>query len=82
MKARARPRLATTASLVPLSARERDIATFAAQGETAKEIAARLFLSMRTVNNHLQNVYTKLGISGRGRAGRGARRRRALNPSG
>ena len=35
------------------------------RGETAKEIAARLFLSVRTVNNHLQSVYTKLGISGR-----------------
>ena len=47
------------------TARERDIATYAARGETAKDIAARLFLSTRTVNNHLQNVYTKLGISGR-----------------
>ena len=59
------PALATTDSLVPLSAREREIATFAAHGDTATEIAARLFLSKRTVNNHLQNVYTKLGISGR-----------------
>jgi len=59
------PGLATTDAVVPLSARERDIATYAARGESAKEIAARLFLSTRTVNNHLQNVYTKLGISGR-----------------
>jgi DNA-binding CsgD family transcriptional regulator len=59
------PALAVTASVVPLSARERDIATLAAQGETSKDIAARLYLSLRTVNNHLQNVYTKLGISGR-----------------
>ncbi|MET1003215.1 MAG: LuxR C-terminal-related transcriptional regulator, partial [Acidimicrobiia bacterium] len=59
------PAVATTDSLVPLSAREREIATFAARGDTATEIAARLFLSKRTVNNHLQNVYTKLGISGR-----------------
>jgi DNA-binding CsgD family transcriptional regulator len=59
------PGLASADAVVPLSARERDIATYAAQGETAKEIAARLFLSTRTVNNHLQNVYTKLGISGR-----------------
>jgi len=59
------PALATTAAVVPLSARERDVAKLAAQGESAKEIAARLFLSTRTVNNHLQNVYTKLGISGR-----------------
>jgi DNA-binding CsgD family transcriptional regulator len=50
------PALASTGSLVPLSAREREIASFAAQGETATEVAARLFLSKRTVNNHLQNV--------------------------
>lgn len=31
----------------------------------SKEIAERLFVSVRTVNNHLQNVYTKLGVSGR-----------------
>ena len=50
--------------VVPLTARERDIATLAAQGESSKEIAERLFLSVRTVNNHLQNVYSKLGVAG------------------
>jgi DNA-binding CsgD family transcriptional regulator/tetratricopeptide (TPR) repeat protein len=59
------PALHESDSAVPLSTRERDVALLAARGETAKEIAARLFLSTRTVNNHLQNVYTKLGISGR-----------------
>ena len=51
--------------VVPLTARERDIATLAAQGESSKAIAERLFLSVRTVNNHLQNVYSKLGVTGR-----------------
>jgi DNA-binding CsgD family transcriptional regulator len=51
--------------VVPLTPRERDIATFAARGESSKEIAARLFLSVRTVNNHLQSTYAKLGVSGR-----------------
>jgi DNA-binding CsgD family transcriptional regulator len=74
------PALATTTSLVPLSAREREIATFAARGETAKDIAARLFLSMRTVNNHLQNVYTKLGISGRGELAQALGETAALSP--
>ena len=51
--------------VAPLTPRERDIATLAAQGESSQEIADRLFLSVRTVNNHLQNVYAKLGVSGR-----------------
>lgn len=49
----------------PLTRREREIAGLAAEGATSKEIAARLFVSSRTVDNHLQAVYTKLGIRGR-----------------
>jgi DNA-binding CsgD family transcriptional regulator len=49
----------------PLTPREREIATLAAAGSTSKQIAAQLFLSSRTVDNHLQSVYTKLGITGR-----------------
>jgi DNA-binding CsgD family transcriptional regulator len=60
------PMLALQVSLSPLSPRERDIASLAAQGESSKAIAERLFLSVRTVNNHLGSIYTKLGISGRG----------------
>jgi DNA-binding CsgD family transcriptional regulator len=59
------PGLASRVMVVPLTPRERDIATLAATGESSKEIADRLFLSIRTVNNHLQNVYSKLGVSGR-----------------
>jgi len=50
---------------VPLTARERDVAMLAAQGESSKSIAERLYLSVRTVDNHLQNVYGKLGVTGR-----------------
>jgi DNA-binding CsgD family transcriptional regulator len=49
----------------PLTRREREIAGLAAEGATSKEIAARLFVSSRTVDNHLQAVYSKLGIRGR-----------------
>ncbi|MEH1053748.1 LuxR C-terminal-related transcriptional regulator [Micromonospora sp. CPCC 206171] len=48
-----------------LSDRERQIATLAAAGVTSRAIAERLFLSTRTVENHLQRVYSKLGITGR-----------------
>jgi DNA-binding CsgD family transcriptional regulator len=48
-----------------LTARERDVVTLAAQGLSSKAIAERLFLSARTVDNHLQRAYAKLGVSGR-----------------
>ena len=59
------PGLVTTEGPVPLTAREREIAALAAEGRTSKEIADRLYLSVRTVNNHLQAAYSKLGITSR-----------------
>jgi DNA-binding CsgD family transcriptional regulator len=47
-----------------LSPRERQVALLAAH-HTSAEIAARLGLSVPTVNNNLARAYTKLGISGR-----------------
>lgn len=49
----------------PLTAREREIALLAARGAASNDIASRLFLSPRTVNNHLQSAYGKLGIRSR-----------------
>jgi ATP/maltotriose-dependent transcriptional regulator MalT len=60
------PLLVTTESVVPLTPREREICALAATGDTGPEIAAKLFLSVRTVNNHLQRAYTKLGVTNRG----------------
>jgi DNA-binding CsgD family transcriptional regulator/type II secretory pathway predicted ATPase ExeA len=48
-----------------LTARERQIAKLAAAGVPSKEIADRLYLSARTVDNHLLRAYAKLGIAGR-----------------
>lgn len=48
-----------------LTAREWSIATAAAGRERNREIADRLGLSLRTVENHLANVYRKLGVRGR-----------------
>jgi DNA-binding NarL/FixJ family response regulator len=48
-----------------LSRREQQVAAMAAAGSSSREIAAELYLSVRTVDNHLQNIYGKLGITTR-----------------
>ncbi|WP_331758296.1 LuxR C-terminal-related transcriptional regulator (plasmid) [Nocardia sp. NBC_01377] len=59
------PALLLVANPLPLSQREREIITLAAQGLTNREIAARLTLSPRTVEGHLYRVSRKLGVAGR-----------------
>ena len=49
----------------PLSPREREIAALASKGLRSREIADSLVVSIRTVDNHLQAIYSKLGIAGR-----------------
>ena len=48
-----------------LTPREREVALLAAGGLSSAEIAERLVVSVRTVDNHLQRAYGKLGIGGR-----------------
>jgi pimeloyl-ACP methyl ester carboxylesterase/DNA-binding CsgD family transcriptional regulator len=48
-----------------LSSREVDVLRLAARGWDNEEIAGELFLSVRTVERHLQNAYAKLGLQGR-----------------
>jgi DNA-binding CsgD family transcriptional regulator len=59
------PRHAEVDSPTPLTPRELEIAHLASQGIPSKEIAARLYVSRRTVDNHLQRIYVKLGVSRR-----------------
>lgn len=48
-----------------LTARELEVARLAASGLTKRDIAERLYLSVRTVGNHLNHVYGKLGLGDR-----------------
>ncbi|MFJ6179552.1 AAA family ATPase [Streptomyces sp. NPDC092295] len=50
-----------------LSERERNIAGLVARGWTNREIAAEQYLSVKTVEYHLANVYAKLGVADRRR---------------
>ena len=46
---------------VTLSARERELVTLVAQGRTNAQIAAQLYISIRTVSSHLDRIRDKTG---------------------
>ena len=52
----------------PLTPRERRVLELLRSGKTNAEIAASVFLSEKTVRNHLSNVYRKLGVANRAQA--------------
>ncbi len=58
-----------TLETATLTQREREVALLASQGSSSKDIAATLTLSVRTVDNHLQSAYGKLGVATRGELG-------------
>ncbi len=52
----------------PLSPRETEVLRHVSQGATNREIATKLFLSVRTVDRHVSNIFNKLGVSNRAEA--------------
>ena len=54
--------------LAELTARENAILRLLAQGQGNNEIAQRLFISEKTVRNHLTNIFEKLSVDSRARA--------------
>jgi len=59
------PGLGTAMPVSVLTPREREVAMLAATQASSREIATRLHLSVRTVDNHLGRIYAKLGVSSR-----------------
>ena len=55
----------TAAPVEALTAQQREIARLVAGGATNREVAAALFLSPRTVDHHLRNIFSKLRIRSR-----------------
>ena len=51
-----------------LTAREVDVLRLAARGLSTREIAERLVISRKTVANHVEHIYAKIGVSNRARA--------------
>jgi DNA-binding CsgD family transcriptional regulator len=61
------PGLGPATPVSVLTPREREVAMLAAAQASSREIATRLHLSVRTVDNYLGRVYAKLGVSSRAR---------------
>ncbi|MFF5182039.1 ATP-binding protein [Micromonospora sp. NPDC000316] len=59
------PRKRTAQPTDALTAQEVQIARLVATGATSREVAAQLFLSPRTIEAHLRNIFPKLGITSR-----------------
>jgi len=57
--------LTTDPAMATLTDREREVVRLAASGLTNRDIAERLFVSVRTVTTHLYRSYSKLGVNDR-----------------
>jgi DNA-binding NarL/FixJ family response regulator len=75
---RAGERVGGDAELDELTAREREVLQLIARGYRYKEIAARLHLSVKTVESHVSSVLRKLQLTSRHELTRGAHERRLI----
>ena len=67
-----RPR---TSHALPISKRELDVVRLVAEGLSNREIAGRLYLSVRTVESHVRHILTKTGLANRTQLATWARER-------
>jgi DNA-binding NarL/FixJ family response regulator len=75
---RAGDRVGDDAELNELTAREREVLQLIARGYRYKEIAARLYISVKTVESHVSSVLRKLQLSSRHELTRWAAQRRMI----
>ena len=64
-----------------LTTREVDVLRLLARGLSNKEIAERLVISRKTADNHVEHIYTKLGVRNRARASLFAARNGLMSPA-
>jgi len=72
---------AVSADGITLTKREVEVLTLVIEGYASKEVADMLFVSKRTVDFHLANIYDKLQVSNRVQAFRRATRLGLISPS-
>jgi DNA-binding NarL/FixJ family response regulator len=58
----------SVAAFPELTEREREVLTLMAKGVSNKDIAEKLFISMKTVSNHITNIFSKLQVADRAQA--------------
>jgi DNA-binding CsgD family transcriptional regulator len=69
-------------ALAGLTARELEVLRLVADGATTRAISERLFISAKTADNHIQHIYTKLGVTNRAAATRWALEHEVANQNG
>lgn len=69
---------AATGGSVRLTKREVEVLTLVIEGKSSKEVADHLYVSKRTVDFHLANIYQKLNVTNRVQAFREATRRNLI----
>lgn len=64
--------------MIHLTKREIEVLTLVIEGKSSKEVAEHIYVSKRTVDFHLANIYKKLDVTNRVQAFREATRRNLL----